>query len=376
MKKLAPTVEVPGDLYNTRVRKVVKLPAPAVLRARFPLTEEGHQSVLQGREIMRSAVNFKRGTPFIFFFGPCSVTDPDAAFELACELSAINCDLKHSLIMCRMNVEKPRTNPRPRDPAASWKGLLTEPFIGEGPDPLEGLLQTCELYQRLANAGVHVVTEALNDIFCQLYAHFLSSAWIGARSVSDPDKRALASILSFPVGMKNGPLAGDGIIAAINGIVSMKAEHVVPSITPEGAFAAFLSTGNPDGYFIPRGFADQTNYSREWIEVAAVAAAKVGIANLPILVDAAHNNMMVPGGMKKDPMRQIAVIDDVVKTACDVSRRVIGAMAEVHFNGGKKDFPTTHGEMCTRTSITDPCVPLQEIKEVVGKWDRSLAKRK
>ncbi len=105
-------------MYQTddvRINKIKDLLPPIALLERFPASEQAIKSVVSGRAAIHNIFNNKDDR-LLVVIGPCSIHDPEAAFDYAQRLVELRNKYKDSLeIVMRVYFEKPRTT-------VGWKG--------------------------------------------------------------------------------------------------------------------------------------------------------------------------------------------------------------------------------------------------------------
>jgi 3-deoxy-7-phosphoheptulonate synthase len=155
----------------------------------------------------------------------------------------------------------------------------------------------------------------------------------------------------MPVGFKNNV---DGTTqSAVDAVVSARAAHWFPGVTPQAVSAIFHTTGNDACHVILRGGSrNGPNYHRE--DVAQVVQ-QLTARGLPdrVMVDCSHGNSL------KDHRRQPAVVDAVAEQVASGSRHILGLMLESHLVEGRQDYvagrPAVYGQ-----SITDACLSIDQ----------------
>src|SRR5690606_39186405 len=108
--------------HNLRVREVVRLQPPRVIKSELPMTAASNDTVVQGRSAIEAIL---AGTDprLLVVIGPCSIHDPDAAREYAERLNRVRKEVEDRLfIVMRVYFEKPRTT-------IGWKGLINDPHM-------------------------------------------------------------------------------------------------------------------------------------------------------------------------------------------------------------------------------------------------------
>ena len=156
--------------------------------------------------------------------------------------------------------------------------------------------------------------------------------------------RELVSGLDVPVGFKNGT---DGSLSiACDAMRSAAHPHQHFGVDGLGRPALVETDGNPDTHLVLRGGHSGPNHDAASVAVARASLEKQGIA-ARIMVDCSHANS------GKDPLRQPAVLRDVLdqRLAGDASLR--GVMLESHLFDGCQALFT---ELRYGVSITDGCL--------------------
>jgi len=317
------------DVDNTRVKEIQAIMSPQLLMQELPMTEEGKATVLQGRADMASIINGKDDR-LIVIVGPCSIHDPKAALEYAQRLKAEKeAHGKDLCIVMRVYFEKPRTT-------VGWKGLINDPALDESYMVNTGMRMGRELLQKLNHEGVPCAVEFLDTVSPQYIADFVSWAAIGARTVECQLHRELASVLSMPVGFKNG--TGGDVDVAIDGCVAAQHKHCFFSTTKQGTTAIVHSLGNPDVHVVLRGGKSAPNYfDKDVKELLAKVAKK---PNLPqsVIIDVSHGNS------QKDHNRQPLVCKDIGQQLRSGQIGIAGVMIESNLMEGNQSLPKMEGD--------------------------------
>ena len=193
--------------------------------------------------------------------------------------------------------------------------------------------------------GLPTATEYLDLISPQFIADLISWGAIGARTTESQSHRELASGLSCPVGFKNG--TGGNIQIAVDAIGAAQHSHHFLSVTKGGQSAIFETAGNPYCHLILRG-GPQPNYDMFSVDDAC---AMLGKAKLPenLMIDASHANS------RKQPERQVSVVEDIATQVERGDRRIVGLMLESFIEAGRQDV-VSKDKLVYGQSITDPCM--------------------
>ena len=322
------------------------LPAPAALRARFPLSEAlSSQVTLQRRAISR--ILNGEDDRLLVVVGPCSIHDEDAALEYAERLQILaGQTAERLLIVMRAYVEKPRTT-------VGWKGLAYDPEHTGAGDLAQGLTRSRRLFLRLAEMGLPLATEALNPLVMRYLDDLVSWAAIGARTAESQPHRELVSGLPMPVGFKN---ATDGsVAAAVNGMQAAARAHQGIGIDDLGQIAALSTSGNPHTHLVLRGGRGLTNFDADSIR-AAQATLRGAASNPRVMVDCSHDNAC------KQYLRQPGIAKDVLAQRQAGNHDIAGIMLESFLEPGRQDMSPT---AAYGVSITDPCIGWEQTQALL-----------
>ena len=322
---------------STTRRRATPLPSPADLRQRLPLSAALAAQVHTQREAIRAVLDGS-DSRLLVVVGPCSLHDPISALEYADRLAALAPEVGDQLLLVmRAYVEKPRTT-------IGWKGLVYDPQLDGSGDMAGGLELSRRLMLAMLERGLPVATELLQPLVAGYFDDLLGWAAIGARTSESQVHRELVSGLDVPVGFKNGT---DGSLSiACDAMRSAAHPHQHFGVDALGRPALVETDGNPDTHLVLRGGHSGPNHDVASVAVARASLQKQGIA-ARIMVDCSHANS------GKDPLRQPAVLRDVLdqRLAGDASLR--GVMLESHLFDGCQALST---ELRYGVSITDGCL--------------------
>ncbi|MGM0552735.1 MAG: 3-deoxy-7-phosphoheptulonate synthase [Pseudomonadota bacterium] len=327
-----------ADTDDLRIREIQEVSAPDTVRDELPMTDAAADTVFHARQACHRILHSEDDRLQVIV-GPCSIHDVHAALDYADHLKTLREELSDALhIVMRVYFEKPRTT-------VGWKGLINDPDLDGSFHINKGLRVARGLLRDLAVKGMPAATEYLDLISPQYIADLVAWGAIGARTTESQVHRELASGLSCPVGFKNST---DGSLrVAIDAIRSASRPHHFLSVTKSGRSAIFSTSGNEDCHIILRG-GKEPNYDAASIEEACT---QLRMAELPekVMVDCSHANS------RKDPARQVEVVQDLAGQIRGGEQRVMGVMLESHLKGGRQDIqpgkPLTYGQ-----SITDACM--------------------
>ena len=322
---------------STTRRRATPLPSPTDLRQRLPLSAALASQVQTQREAIRAVLDGS-DPRLLVVVGPCSLHDPISALEYADRLAALAFDVSDQLLLVmRAYVEKPRTT-------IGWKGLVYDPQLDGSGDMAGGLELSRRLMLAMLERGLPVATELLQPLVAGYFDDLLGWAAIGARTSESQVHRELVSGLDVPVGFKNGT---DGSLSiACDAMRSAAHPHQHFGVDGLGRPALVETDGNPDTHLVLRGGHSGPNHDAASVAVARASLEKQGIA-ARIMVDCSHANS------GKDPLRQPAVLRDVLdqRLAGDASLR--GVMLESHLFDGCQALSA---ELRYGVSITDGCL--------------------
>ncbi|HMS84274.1 MAG TPA: 3-deoxy-7-phosphoheptulonate synthase [Nitrospira sp.] len=339
---------------NQHVIEIKALPSPRAIKTKLPITEQAAALVVETREAIRRILHGEDRDRLLVIVGPCSIHDPDAAYEYATKLKPVADALRDRfLIVMRTYFEKPRTT-------VGWKGLINDPHLDGTCDIAAGMELAREILLRVNQLGLPCGTELLDPISPQYVADLISWAAIGARTTESQTHREMASGVSMPVGFKNG--TEGSLQVAVNAMISACAPHHFVGINADGQTAIIKTMGNPDRHIVLRGGGGRTNYEAQEVTKAEAAVAGEGIAR-PIMIDCSHDNS------KKDHTRQGCVAHEVLKQFREGRHSIMGLMLESNLSPGKQAWKQgvklLHG-----VSITDACLGWDETAHLLTELAR------
>ena len=119
--KKAATMQRPLD--NQHVIEIKPLPSPRTIKSTLPITDQAAALVVETRDAIRRILHGQDRERLLVIVGPCSIHDPEAAYEYADRLKPVADALRDRLlIVMRTYFEKPRTT-------VGWKGLINDPHL-------------------------------------------------------------------------------------------------------------------------------------------------------------------------------------------------------------------------------------------------------
>lgn len=275
--------------------------------------------------------------------GPCSLHDLEATLDYAEKLKRLSQEVEESFqIVMRAYFEKPRTN-------LGWRGLLHDPNLDGSYDIEKGIRMTRSCLKHLTELQIPLATEFLDPISPLYFGDYISWGCIGARTVSSPLHRQIASHLPMPVGFKN--TTEGNIDIALEAIGVAKQPQTFISLSDKGALVAVASKGNSNGHLVLRGGKNTPNYTHHSIQIA--------LQKTPyLLVDCSHDNS------QKDPHKQLVVFNDVIDQIANGEKRIRGLMLESFLYTGNQSLspPLKYG-----VSLTDSCLDFTSIEHLIRK---------
>lgn len=321
---------------NTTVSQ--RLPSPHLLKQQMPLSSELSQQVQAQRQAIRAILE-GRDERLLVVVGPCSLHDPRSALEYADRLAALSHEVDdRMLLVMRAYVEKPRTT-------VGWKGLAYDPHLDGSDDMHAGIALSRGLMLGMLERGLPVATELLQPMAAGYFDDLLGWAAIGARTTESQIHREMVSGLELPVGFKNGTDGGVGI--ACDAMRSAAHPHRHFGMDAQGYPAIIETLGNPDTHLVLRGGHQGPNYDAQSIALARQGLAKAGLP-ARIMVDCSHANS------GKDPARQPAVFEEVLRQRLAGDRSIVGMMIEGHLFEGCQALGK--GALKYGVSVTDGCL--------------------
>ena len=185
-------------IENQHVIEIKALPSPRAIKTKLPITDQAAAMVVETRDAIRNILHGQDLDRLLVIVGPCSIHDPEAAYEYAAELKPVVDSLRDRLlIVMRTYFEKPRTT-------VGWKGLINDPHLDGTCDIATGMELARTILLKINQSGVPCATELLDPISPQYIADLISWTAIGARTTESQTHREMASGVSMPVGFKNG----------------------------------------------------------------------------------------------------------------------------------------------------------------------------
>ena len=324
---------------NLRIESIRPLIPPAILVEQLPLPAASALLVTRARRALVSILNGEDDR-LIVVVGPCSIHDPDAAFEYARRLKGLADELADDLcIVMRAYFEKPRTT-------IGWKGFINDPHLDGSFAVNEGLHLARQLLLDIVALGVPTGCEFLDPISPQFFADVVSWSAIGARTAESQVHRNLASGLSMPVGFKNG--TGGGVQLAIDATRAALHPHSFLSVTEQGLAAIVTTRGNADCHVILRGGSGGPNYDATSVQRTLALLTASGLPPR-VMIDTSHGNS------DKDYRRQTVAAGAIAEQVAGGERGIVGLLMESFLVDDRQDL-VAGADLVYGQSITDACM--------------------
>lgn len=324
------------------------LPTPRTIRALFPLSPNGRESVQKGRLAVKEIFE-RKSCRVALVVGPCSIHSAEEALEYGLKLKALQAQVDEQfLLVMRVHFEKPRT-------ITGWKGLVYDPHLDASHEIEVGIEIARTILTSLADMGIPTSTEFLDPLLVPYFEDAISWGFIGARTSTSQIHRQLASTLSMPVGIKNGV---DGAIRyAIDAVESSMLPHAFLAPDLDGKLSTGVSGGNPYAHLVLRGSDRAPNYSADQIQETL---DKLLLRGLPerIVIDCAHGNS------RKCLKRQAEIFKELTHTVLTENLSIFGLMLESHLRSGSQSLSGSTS-LLSGVSITDPCLGWDETESLI-----------
>ncbi len=321
---------------------------PLALKNKIPMSESANQTVIEARRVVQDILDGK-DQRVLFVVGPCSIHDPDIAYEYADLLKNLAERVADKLyLIMRVYFEKPRTT-------VGWKGLINDPDLNGSYDIGKGLTIARKILNEINEKGMPAGSEMLDPITPQYIADLVSWAAIGARTTESQIHREMASGLSMPVGFKNG--TNGNLDVALNAMESAQQPHRFIGINQESKVSVIQTRGNLYGHIVLRGGAQGPNYDPVSVQNTEEALKTAKLRNA-IMIDCNHANS------GKDPFKQETVLRDITRQIIDNNRSIMGVMIESNIKAGNQSFrpdvPLEYG-----VSLTDKCLDWNNTERII-----------
>ena len=337
------------QVNNQNIIEIGTLISPREVKTHLPLPNEIKELVLNCRQEIRNILQGRDKERLLVIAGPCSIHDPDAAYEFARRLHQVSKSLSpRMLIVMRTYFEKPRTT-------VGWKGLINDPHLDGSCDIAAGFQLARTVLLEIHKIGVPCATEFLDPVTPQYISDLISWSAIGARTTESQTHREMASGLSMPVGFKNG--TDGGLQVAINAMVAARHPQSFIGINVDGVTSIIKTNGNHDRHIVLRGGGGKVNYGPQDIAEAVTRLVDEEISR-PVMVDCSHGNS------EKDHTRQANVARSVLQQFCEGRPAIMGLLLESHIHPGNQKW-TKGKTLDYGVSITDACLGWDETEALL-----------
>ena len=337
------------QIDNRNIIDIGTLMTPRAVKEKLPLTKPAEALVRQTRHAIQAVLNGHDRHRLLVIVGPCSIHDPQAAYEYAERLRSVaEKTHEHLVIVMRTYFEKPRTT-------VGWKGLINDPHLDTSCDIDAGFQLARTILLNINGMGLPCGTEFLDPVTPQYISDLISWAAIGARTTESQTHREMASGLSMPVGFKNG--TDGGLQVALNAMIAARHPQSFIGINVDGVTSIIKTNGNQDRHIVLRGGGGKVNYQSEDVARAVTAVEKEEIKR-PIMIDCSHGNS------EKDHTRQATVARSVLAQLCNGQEAIMGLLMESHLHPGNQKWEKGK-KLEYGISITDACLGWDETENLL-----------
>ena len=324
---------------NINICSIEELIKPKIIREQLTVPTNIQNNIKEYRFTIENILN-GNDNRLLVIVGPCSIHNPDEAYNYAKELKIISQKYSDKLfIIMRVYFEKPRTT-------IGWKGLINDPDLDNSCNINKGLLLARNLMLEISKLEIPIGCEFLDTISPQFISDLVSWGAIGARTTESQCHRQLASGLSMPIGFKNG--TGGSIKIAVDALLSSRYPHTFLGINLENNSSIIKTKGNKNTHIILRGGTTGTNYDSISISNVTDLLIKQNL-NPSIIVDCSHANS------NKNFRNQPFVAENVGIQILGGNTNIKGVMIESNINEGKQEISNN---MKYGISVTDGCISL------------------
>jgi 3-deoxy-7-phosphoheptulonate synthase len=332
------------------------LPTPKRIKQQLSLTGEAKGFVEESRQTLRRILAGK-DPRIALVVGPCSIHDLKACQEYAKKFKALAQEVEKScFLVMRTYLQKPRT-------VTGWKGFLNDPRLDGSNDIHTGILWSREFLLELTHNRVPTATEFLDPLAALFFDDLITWGFIGARTSASQTHRELASLLTMPIGFKNGT---DGDVdQAIHGVISARSPHTFLHVNEEGRLSVAQSEGNPSTHIVLRGSSELPNYDEASVQKAMKKMHSLGLKTR-LLIDCSHGNS------QKIYLRQQKAFEAVLEQILEGNRVIMGMMLESHLEAGSQFLSEDPSSLKFAVSVTDSCIDWSMTEELVRSASESI----
>lgn len=325
----------------------------------MPLTERGIETIFDGRLDARRIYKGMDGRMLVDL-GGCSEFLPAVNAEMTQFILSLQPQVADVMILRkRTMVQKPRTR-KTGTVNSQWSGVVSDPDLNGAFDMAKGIRTGREMLLYCVDNGVQTVVEFVNPIIEQYLSDVVVQGVIGARSVSAPTYREMASGSSPVISIKH-TTDGD-LVVAIDAIITAKHPDIFPGINPQtGAAAGVRTRGNKYTWLVLRGSKEGPNYDEDGVSAAQELLLKNG---LPVMIGIDTNHAQTGKLGSKQP----EVFLEVIRQRAAGNTGIIQTISEVNLVGGRQDIPeglqdVSHLEY--GKSVTDEGLAIVEAREMI-----------
>ena len=229
-------------------------------------------------------------------------------------------------------------------------------------DMTAGIFYCREMMLEVLKLGLPIADEILFPRKESYFRDLLSWAAIGARSSENSEHRILASMLDFPIGMKN-PTSGS-IRIGINSVIAGQCPNYLAINNNQ-----VKTSGNEFTHLVLRGGKGKPNINEDNLKKVAKYLVEKEIINPGFIIDASHENSIDESG-KKNPYQQAKVITNSLKISQknkEINGLLKGWMMESFLEDGNQNYTKVEscGNLKTGQSITDSCLGWEKTEKII-----------
>ena len=321
------------------------LPTHAEVCTRLPLSPELRSKIEQDRLEIENILMGRDPRKFMII-GPCSSWPSEEVVEYARRLAPLAEELQDVIkIVMRTYIQKPRT-------IAGWMGPLVQPDPFAEPHIPTGIFYCREMMPQVLETGLPIADEILFPRYQSYFRDLLTWAAIGARSSENQEHRVVASLLEFPIGVKN-PTSGS-IPIGINSVLACQTPNFMAVAENQ-----VKTSGNPCAHLVLRGGNGNHNIGQEHLEQTVQLLQEKCVQNPSVVIDISHDNTRDENGVKQYE-RQTEVLWetlDIMSQNPKIMSTVKGWMAESFLEEGSQNLAKcSHDSVIPGKSVTDGCL--------------------
>ena len=135
------------NISNVRVSSFGKIPSPAQVLKKIPVTKKAIDTVFDARQDIQNILDGE-DSRHVVIVGPCSIHDKKGALEYAEKLCKLQKKVSDKLVLVmRTYFEKPRTT-------VGWKGFIYDPYLDVSYSLEEGVVQARKLLMEINGMGL------------------------------------------------------------------------------------------------------------------------------------------------------------------------------------------------------------------------------